>query len=290
MKRTLFAICLMIGSSALAQEEPAVAWERSVPAAEPEFHLFHSDMAFNLPTAETIRKGELQFEIAHRFEEPIQTGHETFYGLDSHVHLRLALGYAFTDRFTVTAARSNAFGNVDLRLKYRFLEWKGKVPVMAAAQAGAGWNSILAEHQQEPEARSSVNAYQMQYYAGIVFNTMLGERLGLGLVPSYVTNSDLFDPSDPDTVAVGGYLRVRLTRSISAMAEINHAFSGFDRGHDPVAAGLELETGGHFFKIMVTNSMYLNPSTYLAGSEYPFADDEWRLGFIITRLLGGSRD
>jgi hypothetical protein len=50
-----------------------------------------------------------------------------------------------------------------------------------------------------------------------------------------------------------------------------------------MAVGFELETGGHFFKMMVTNSVYLNPSTYLAGSDFPAADDQWRLGFIITR-------
>lgn len=290
MKRTALFLILALCMPALAQEEPQASWKRTEEPTPQEFRLFHSDMAFNLPTAETLHKKEMQFEIAHRFEEPIQTGHETYYGLDSHVHMRLALGYALTDRFTITAARSNAYGNVDLRFKYKFLEWKGAVPMMMAAQGGAGWNSILEEHQQQPGTRSSINGYQMQYYGSVIFNTLLWKRLGLGLVPSYVTNSDLFDPSNPDSFSVGGYAQYYLGRSFSVLAEMNHQVSGYDRGHDPVAVGVEFETGGHFFKIMVTNSMYLNPSTYLAGSDFAFADDEWRFGFIITRLLKFGSD
>ena len=286
MKRMLFAFCLALSIMTMAQEGPQVGWTRTEPAAEPEFHLFHSDLAFNLPTAETIRKGEMQFEVAHRFQEPIQSGHETYYGLDGHANTRLSFGYAFTDRITATLGRSGVFGNVDLRIKYRFLELKGTVPVMMAAQGGAAWNSNF----EPPEADGGgFDGDQMQYYTGLIFNTMLGGRVGLGIVPAYVANSDLFDPSDPDTFAVGVYAKVRLGRSFSVLAEMNHPFSGYDRGHDAVAVGFEMETGGHFFKMMVTNSVFLNPSTYLAGSDVPFADDEWRFGFIITRLLGGSR-
>jgi len=284
MKRSLFALCLALSVLAMAQEEPGVAWKRTGPGVEPEPVVFPSDLAFNLPTAATLRKGEMQFEVAHRFEEPIQSGHETFYGLDSHANNRLAFGYAVTDRLTVTLGRSNAFGNVDLRLKHRFWEAGGKVPLMAAAQAGAGWNSNY-----ETGSGGGFDGDQVQVYAAVILNAKAGGRLALGIVPSYVANSDLFDPSDPHTFALGGYARFAVTRTLSAMAEMNHVLSGFDRGHDAVAVGFELETGGHFFKVMVTNSVFLNPSTHLAGSFFPFSDDEWRFGFIITRLLGGSR-
>ena len=55
--------------------------------------------------------------------------------------------------------------------------------------------------------------------------------------------------------------------------------------HDAGALGIELETGGHFFKIVVTNSIRLNQAQYLAGAFSPFEPGEWRLGFNITRLL-----
>jgi hypothetical protein len=64
--------------------------------------------------------------------------------------------------------------------------------------------------------------------------------------------------------------------------------AGENRGeleHDAGAFGIELETGGHFFKVFLTNSVRLNPSQYLMGTDFPFESSEWRLGFAITRLL-----
>ncbi len=55
--------------------------------------------------------------------------------------------------------------------------------------------------------------------------------------------------------------------------------------HDPVTLGLELETGGHFFKLLVTNSTRLNPTQELQGTPFPFKPHDWRFGFNVTRLL-----
>ena len=49
--------------------------------------------------------------------------------------------------------------------------------------------------------------------------------------------------------------------------------------------GVELETRGHFFKIVLTNQNRLNPTQFLSGTEFDFKPDEWRLGFNITRIL-----
>jgi len=282
MKRMILALSLACCGAVLAQEEPQVTWKRTEPPAPPSFRLFHSDMAFNIPTSSTIRKKEMQFEIGHRFSDPISAKQSSFYGLDSHVLMRLGMGYGVTDRFTITAARSNAFGNVDLRGKYRFLEGKGAVPVGLAVQAGAGWNST---YEPPEEQHGSLKEDQMQYYGTLIFNTMFGRHVAFGLAPSYLRNSDLFHPDTRNTTALGTYLQIYLGHKFSVLAEYTHKVSGFSRGHDPVALGVEMETFGHFFKIFITNSVYLNPSSYLAGADAAWHHHEWRLAFIITRLL-----
>ncbi len=59
--------------------------------------------------------------------------------------------------------------------------------------------------------------------------------------------------------------------------------------NNPLSYGIELETGGHFFKIFLTNSQYLNSSQYLAGADIPVENNDWRFGFMITRLLKFSK-
>lgn len=48
---------------------------------------------------------------------------------------------------------------------------------------------------------------------------------------------------------------------------------------------LEIETGGHFFKIFLSNSTDLNQTQFLSGADKSFDDGDLRLGFMITRLL-----
>jgi hypothetical protein len=58
-----------------------------------------------------------------------------------------------------------------------------------------------------------------------------------------------------------------------------------EQEYNPFTFGIELETGGHFFKIFLSNSKFINDSQYLAGADIAASEWNWRLGFMITRLL-----
>jgi hypothetical protein len=233
----------------------------------------------NLPTAETLKSGEWQFEIAHRFLPALSEGADALWGLDGPANMRLGLGFAPTDRFMVTLARSNLMDNWDLQLKVRVLELDlGSVPVLVAAQGGVGWSSEVPE-------RDSGDEGNFQYYGQVVVNTLLAERFAVGIVPSYLYNV-LLDRVDPvDDLFLGFYGQLFLTDVFSINGELNIGDNGVDLTHNPGSFGIELETGGHFFKVFLTNSVRLNPSQFLVGTDFPFESDEWRLGFSITRLL-----
>jgi hypothetical protein len=56
-----------------AQIRPA-RWQRSSEATAIPITVFHSPQSANLPTAETLQRGELQFEISHRFVPTFSDG------------------------------------------------------------------------------------------------------------------------------------------------------------------------------------------------------------------------
>lgn len=275
---TLLITVLLTGAPLQAQDPPR-RWERRLGATEAPLTVFHSTQAINLPTAVTLRRGEWQFEIAHRFFPPVTEGHEALWGLDGPAFMRIGLGYAVTDRLLLTAARSNLQDNWDLQGKLQVLAPpEGGLPLQVALQGGVAWSTDVA-------GRDSGDRGNVQYYAQLILNSRVGDRLALGLVPSWLYNVRL-DREDPvQDLYWGAYGQLYLTEVLSTVAEWN---VGKDRGeltHDAGSFGIELETGGHFFKIFLTNSVRLNPSQFLAGSSFPFAPNQWRLGFVITRLL-----
>ncbi|MGD9898820.1 MAG: DUF5777 family beta-barrel protein [Calditrichaceae bacterium] len=268
----------------LDAQDKKIRWQRSRTLTEPDLQLFHSTQSVNLPTAETLQKGDFEFEISHRFFPTINEGPDTFYGLDGPVNMRLALGYAINNRMIVTLGRSNVSDNVDLQFKYKFLQLRGeKLPVLVAGRVGAAWNT-------EVGGRDKGDPDNFQYYGQLIINTLIKKRFGIGVVPSYLYNSNIYDDNVQDSFTMGLNGQYYVSSVWSVLAEWNPTVTGWRSSHNPVSFGIELETGGHFFKIILTNSYLLNPSQFLTGADIDFNDTEWRIGFNITRLLKFSKN
>ncbi len=275
------AICMAAGpqSTLLAQEEsPPVQWERERGPVQPPSVVFRSTQGINFPTTTMLAGGEWQFEVSHRFRPAISEGSDVLWGIDGPVHLRLGLGYALTDRYTLTLQRSNEQDNLDLNLRARVWERSDeRFPFQLGMQAGAAWNGELPEVTPEPDP--------WQYYAMLILNQGLGDRVGIGLIPAYLRNPDVTAESADNAWSLGAHGQVYLSDDWSLLGEWNFSDPWDDRLHDWGAFGVELEAGGHFFKLLLTNSTSTNPSQFLAGTPFKFEPEEWRLGFNITRLF-----
>jgi len=269
----------LLGAVPGAGQERPIRWKRRQEATRPRPTVFHATMALTLPTAETLGKGEILFEVSHRFLPAASGGWDVLFGLDGPARNRLALSFAPHDRVLLTLGRSNRLDNVEFQVKARVLESdRGGLPLVAAVQSGAAWST-------EVPKRRAGDAGNFQYYGLLVLNAALAPRLSVGLVPAYLYNPDVELAERAHAFSIGAYGHLRLSEVVGLLAEWNGSRARPGSEYDAVAAGIELETGGHFFRILFSNSTRLNPSQYLAGAEQPFRPGEWRLGFTITRLL-----
>ena len=136
----LVILSLLIFNSTMNAQDRKSRWKSSAPV-QIDLSLFHSTEVANLPTAETLQKGDFHFEISHRFNTPISSGWGELYGFDGSVSMRLALGYALTDHFLFTLGRSNRDGNIDFRLKYKAFQIRNDVlPTLISIRAGCAYN------------------------------------------------------------------------------------------------------------------------------------------------------
>ncbi|MEJ2204471.1 MAG: DUF5777 family beta-barrel protein [Gemmatimonadota bacterium] len=261
-----------------AQDRPA-GWQRRAEATPIPVTVFHSTQSANLPTAETLRKGEWLFEISHRFLPPVSDGADALWGLDGPIYNRLGLAYAPADRVLVGVSRSNLDDNVELGAKVRV--WEGaaaSVPVMIALNGAVAWNT-------EADTLAGAEDNELQAYGQIVLNALLADRVALGVVPTLLHNPRIQEAVSESVFALGLNGQIYLSDHVSVLGEWVLTEERENLVYDPVAVGVELETGGHFFKIVVTNSARMNPSQFLGGAPFEFTPDEWRLGFNVTRLL-----
>lgn len=257
-------------SGLAAQSGPQ--WQRSQGATQPRLTVFHSTHGINLPTAETIGRGELLFEISHRFVPPISDGSDALWGFDGPVQLRLGLAWAPSDNVMLRVIRSNLDDNLDLGVKARLLELGGSV--LIGANAGMAFNSDDA-----PATDTK------QYHAELMINAALGEKFAIGIVPGLVSNPWIFSDTDGTSAVLGINAQAWLSDRMSLIGEWTFSPEVGDLIYDTGSFGIEAETGGHFFKVIVSNSFRLNPAQVLAGSPEKFDPDNLRFGFNITRVL-----
>ncbi len=271
-----YPVFLMLFSSVVSAQ--TVGWQRTV-SAKPPLELFHAQHVAFLPTAETLSKGELEFEVSHRFVTPVKNGYDDFYGADGPANIRLALGYAVSNRLMTTVGRTNVNDNLELQLKWAAWERPHPtLPLKVGLRAGAAYNSQVFTPLKNDSRR-------LQFYGQLLVNTLIGEKVGIGVVPSYLYNAALSCCELQSSATLGSYVQYYVSPHWSLMAEWNSTVNGWRKTYDSFALGFELETGGHFFKVFFSNNDKLNTAQYLAGADKRFEGDGIRLGFVITRLI-----
>ena len=251
----------------------------AAPAQAGAQAVFHSHEAANLPTAETLPSGALVFEISHRFDRAVSEGADAFWGLDGPVLNRLGLVYAPTNSLMLGVLRSNFEDNVELNAKWSVFEGgAGALPAEVAVMGGVAWNT-------EPTEVEGAEDNESQLYAQLIVNAMLGGRFAVGVVPTYLRNPRIRDLESQNAFVLGLNGQLYVSDAVSFLGEwiVSEERAGLE--NDAGTFGIELETRGHHFKLLVTNQARMNPTQHLGGTPSNFTPDEWRFGFNITRLL-----
>lgn len=267
---------IFLPAAGAAQQRPE-RFERREQAAEIPVTVFHSTQAANLPTAETLAKGEVLFEISHRFLPAVSDGADALWGFDGPVYNRFGLAVAATDRVMFGLLRSNLDDNLELNAKVRLWDRRsGTTSLMVGAMGGVAWNT---------QPFGSADDNETQAYGQLMLNAAFGSKLAIGLVPTFLQNPVIDDATSESLFVIGGHGQFYLSQHASLFVEWIKSAPRSDLEFDSGTFGIELETGGHFFKILLTNQPRMNPTQFLGGTPFEFKADEWRVGFNVTRIL-----
>ncbi len=274
----MFFICFLIIEIS-AQD---ITWKRtSENTTLTELRLFRSTQVINLPSAETYEKGDFEYEISHRFIPAIDEKGK-FFGLDGPANIRFSLSYAPTDRMTLTLGRGNIDGNVDLAIKYKLLQIRNDVlPSQFSVRVGTALSTNFPSQE-----RKIFDSDNFQFFAQGIFNTLYERTLGLGVVPTYLYNSNIYSAERFYSFTFGSYAQIFLSDKWSVMLEWNPTVTGYRSKFNPLSLGFELDTGGgHFFKFIFSNSVDLNTSHFINGASKQFFKTSPSFGFNLTRIL-----
>lgn len=291
MKLTLLILSLITPCVVMAQDDLLQQLEKeSTPETVYAFATFKGTRLGNGHTIETKNAGSLEFIFGHRFGL-ISGGAYEMFGLDQ-AYVRLGLDYGITDRLAVSIGRSSTDKTLDGYLKYRLLRQSRGVrnfPVSVTALAGTAYKF-------SPKNNSDVspdfeNIDRLSYTGQLLIARKFSPAVSLQLMPTVVHKNSVETYEENTQFALGFGGRVKISKSMAITGEYYYNMSRPDNNtlpderklYDAMSIGLDIETGGHVFQIVLTNAIGLTERAFITETRDNFFDGDIHLGFNVTR-------
>ncbi|MDR6565735.1 DUF5777 family beta-barrel protein [Chitinophaga ginsengisegetis] len=262
-------------------------------------------------STEMLRKHELDFRVTHRFGDAGGEfgGTKTFFGTDNSTDIRIAFEYGVSDNLMVGISRTKGSGDLQQLyeglVKYRFLQQTtdNHVPLSLAVFGNAVISGMPSATDKTSAAYFEDGADRLMYVAQAIVSRKFGDKLSLTLSPTYIHRNHVAYMDMNNMFALGAAGRLKLSKRMGFLAEYYYPFRSQEskdyfksaRGisfYNPLAVGLEIETGGHVFSITFTNSTAIQESQFIPETTTSWLQGQFRWGFNISRrfTLFGKKD
>lgn len=256
------------------------------PTTEYATATFKGTRLINGQTVETKGKGALEFIFAHRFGA-VNGGVYELFGLDQ-AYVRLGLEYGITDRLGVGIGRNSVDKTIDSYLRYKVLRQSSGVVNMPFTVSAFGIAAVKTSPKKEDATYDIQPKDRMSYTAQLLIARKFNSILSLQLMPSFVHKNTVdksIEKNDQVALGVGG--RLKVSRSMALTTEYYYRFDVPDANpyYNPLGFGIDIETGGHVFQLVMTNSRGLTERAYLTETTGNFFNGDIHLGFNITRTF-----
>ena len=280
MKKFLIPICLFLATMTYSQEDllkdlDSTQVEDSYAAAT-----FKALQVVTLQTTKMAAKKEFYFVVSHRFGT-VKDGFDSFFGLDN-ATTKLGGIYGVTDWLSVSLSRHTLNKMYETGLKYRMARQSANFPVDIVGYSVADINTFL-EKDQYPGLEFK---HRTTYVQQLLVSRKINERLSLELVPSFI-HKNLYNPTieNDNQFSFGGGGRYKITKRLSVNLEYMHNFDTPGFYENPLSVGLDIETGGHVFQLIFTNSQSMSESGYLTNASGNWGKGDFFFGFNLYRVF-----
>jgi hypothetical protein len=289
MIRNTIAALIFLLTQSLAAQDDLMKLITDADSGEITFTLatFKSTRIMNGHSVQRMPPGQLDFRVSHRFGL-VNSGLYEFFGLDqSNAHF--SFEYGILPWLMVGAGRGTYEKAYDGFAKFTLLRQSTgarEIPVSISAFSSMAITSVRWADPERTNYFSSRLSYVHQLLVARKFN----QSLSFQLTPSFVHRNLVVTRDEPnDLFSVGAGGRVLLSRRISLNAEyfylVNRKGSQGQSFYDPLSIGVDIETGGHVFQLIFTNSLAMIEKGFIGETTGRWKEGDIHFGFNISRVF-----
>ncbi|HCN49957.1 MAG TPA: hypothetical protein DIT10_12860 [Chryseobacterium sp.] len=225
-------------------------------------------------------KKEWYMIVAHRFGD-ISAGFKDFFGLDN-ASTKLGAIYGISDAVSVSLSRETNMKTFEGGVKYRLIRQNEKFPVDIV-----GYNVMAVNTDLKKENYPYLKFNdRLSYLTQALISRRFTDKLSLQLTPSFV-HKNLYEPRNEDKnqflTGLGG--RYKISKRVSVNAEYFVNFDNHSFYKNPLSLGVDIETGGHVFQLLFTNSQINSDIGYLTNASGNWGKGHIFFGFNLYRVF-----
>jgi len=289
MKHLIFFIVISLTLPVFAQEDLMDMLEESTEETiNYTSATFKATRIMNGHSIERMPSGQLDFRIHHRFGR-LNSGAYEFWGLDQ-ANIHLSFEYGITDWLMVGVGRGTYEKTYDGFLKFSLLRQstgKRTMPVSLSYLSSMAINSLRWPDDGNEYYFTSRLSYVHQLLIGRKFNPSFSFQIMPSLVHRNMVATAL-DPNDIFALGAGG--RMKITNRISFNAEYYYVFKPTrdymsQPVNNPLSIGFDIETGGHVFQLIFTNSVAMIEKGFITETTGKWGEGDIHFGFNISRVF-----
>jgi hypothetical protein len=293
-RKIFFSLVLMISGFQLSAQDSLLRSLNDSMTAEQKTGFvtgtFKALYIVNMKTIEAPAAGALNVEIQHRFGT-INTGAYNLWGLDF-ATLRLGLDYGISDRLSVGIGRSSYLETFDGYLKYKLLQQSDNSMRMPVSVSLLGTSSYFTNHTPLGDQNVIENSSRFNYTLQALIARKFSSHFSFELTPTFIHYNMVTAPDHNNVFALSGGARMKISKRMAITAEYNYLFpnqlvSPLFPANPPrtnsLSFGWDIETGGHVFQFVITNSQSMVESQYIGQTAGTWGKGYVYFGFNISR-------
>lgn len=279
-KKIILTICFLVAISSYAQDNLLSELDSTKVVDKSVTATFKGLQIITLQSTKLTTKKEFYMVISHRFGS-VKGGISEFFGFDDAV-TKIGGIYGLNDWLSLSASHHTLLKIYETSAKYRIARQNDKFPFDIVGYQTIDINSGLKKEDYPKIGFSDRLAYVHQ----LLISRKFSRKFSLEVAPTFV-HKNLYNPiieNDNQFVfAAGG--RMKLSKRLSFNLEYGHNFDKPDFYKNPLSIGLEVETGGHVFQLIFTNSQSMTESGYLTTATGDWVKGDVFFGFNLYRVF-----
>lgn len=240
----------------------------------------------NMQSTKLPVKGEFYFVVSHRFGD-LTEGINNFFGLDNAL-TKIGGIYGVTNWLAISAARHTYNKTYEMGAKYKFANQEvDGFPLTIVGYNTVDINSELKKDENLPGLEFK---NRLAYTTQLLVSRKFSESLSFELAPIWVHKNlydGIEDQKDLLLLGAGGRCKIskRLSINIEYAGRVNLPDEFNSSFNNPLSIGLDIETGGHVFQLVFSNSQPMNDVAVFSNTSGDWNGGSIYFGFNMYRVF-----